>query len=109
MCSTDATYFPDRAAQIFYRPPLVAGAHITFAPVASADVANATATVIPPTDTSSAFTNLKSTLANALPGSTSSSRDVQIGSIGILHPSVLAKFDLDFPCSAVEFDLQPFL
>jgi len=32
-----------------------------------------------------------------------------IGSFGILHPEVLEKFDLNFPTSAMEFDLEPFL
>lgn len=36
-------------------------------------------------------------------------RDVLIGSIGILHPTVLKAYELDFPCSAVEFDVEPFL
>ncbi|KAG0376804.1 phenylalanine--tRNA ligase subunit beta [Mortierella sp. AD032] len=32
-----------------------------------------------------------------------------IGSFGILHPEVLEKFGLNFPTSAMEFDLEPFL
>lgn len=105
----DATYFPDRAAKIYYRPPLVAGAHITFAPVASVNVANATAVVSSSESTpkpAGVFENLKEKLSAALPGS---SRDIEIGSLGILHPSVLQAFELDFPCSAMEFDLEPFL
>ncbi|KAF6762344.1 phenylalanyl-tRNA synthetase subunit beta [Ephemerocybe angulata] len=34
--------------------------------------------------------------------------DVQIGSLGILHPTVLEKFEINFPCSALEFTLEPF-
>lgn len=34
--------------------------------------------------------------------------DLNIGSLGILHPSVLEKFDIGFPCSALEFTLEPF-
>ncbi|KAF9076757.1 phenylalanyl-tRNA synthetase subunit beta [Rhodocollybia butyracea] len=34
--------------------------------------------------------------------------DLVIGSLGILHPSVLEKFDIQYPCSAVEFTLDPF-
>jgi phenylalanyl-tRNA synthetase beta chain len=32
-----------------------------------------------------------------------------IGSFGILHPEVLEKFGINFPTSAMEFDLEPFL
>jgi phenylalanyl-tRNA synthetase beta chain len=34
--------------------------------------------------------------------------DTQIGTLGILHPSVLAKFEIGYPCSALEFTLDPF-
>lgn len=34
--------------------------------------------------------------------------DVQIGQLGILHPLVLEKFEIGFPCSALEFTLEPF-
>ncbi|KAF9437044.1 phenylalanine--tRNA ligase subunit beta [Entomortierella beljakovae] len=32
-----------------------------------------------------------------------------IGSFGILHPEVLEKFGINFPTSALEFDIEPFL
>ncbi|CAH1099624.1 unnamed protein product [Psylliodes chrysocephalus] len=32
-----------------------------------------------------------------------------IGKIGVLHPNVLAKFELTNPCSAVELNIQPFV
>jgi len=35
-------------------------------------------------------------------------RDLKIGSLGILDPSVLEKFEISFPCSALEFTLEPF-
>lgn len=106
----DATYFPDRAAQIFYRPPLVAGgAHLTFAPVASADLANATGIASTPSkSTASPLDTIKDTLSAALP-SLSGSRDVEIGSIGILHPTVLKAYELDYPCSSLEFNIEQFL
>lgn len=106
----DATYFPNRAAKIYFRPPLVAGAHLTFAPVASFDAANATGKAQGPTsvEPTSTFDNLKEKLVAALPSS-GTSRDVEIGSIGILHPTVLKAYELDFPCSAMEFDVDPFL
>jgi len=34
--------------------------------------------------------------------------DTAIGSLGILHPSVLEKFEIGFPCSALEMTLEPF-
>lgn len=34
--------------------------------------------------------------------------DLEIGVLGILHPSVLEKFEISYPCSAVEFSLEPF-
>ncbi|KAJ3896080.1 phenylalanyl-tRNA synthetase subunit beta [Lentinula edodes] len=34
--------------------------------------------------------------------------DLVLGTLGILHPSVLEKFDIQYPCSAVEFTLDPF-
>ena len=34
--------------------------------------------------------------------------DISIGSLGILHPTVLEKFEIGFPCSALEFTLEPF-
>ncbi|KAF8812567.1 phenylalanyl-tRNA synthetase [Phlegmacium glaucopus] len=34
--------------------------------------------------------------------------DLTIGSLGILHPSVLEKFEIGFPCSALQFTLEPF-
>lgn len=37
------------------------------------------------------------------------SGEFELGSLGILHPSVLANFDIPYPCSALEFNLEPFL
>lgn len=34
--------------------------------------------------------------------------DIDIGSLGILHPTVLEKFEIGFPCSSLEFTLEPF-
>lgn len=34
---------------------------------------------------------------------------IQIGSFGILHPEVLANFSINYPGSAVEINLEPFL
>ena len=40
--------------------------------------------------------------------STSPIRDREIGVIGILHPLVLSKFEINYPCSALELELEPF-
>jgi phenylalanyl-tRNA synthetase beta chain len=54
-------------------------------------------------------------LKAALPGvkthtdSTAPNGDIVIGSLGILHPSVLGNFELSRPCSALEIDVEPFL
>ncbi|ORY87434.1 phenylalanyl-tRNA synthetase, partial [Leucosporidium creatinivorum] len=113
----DATYFPNRSAKIIYRPPLIAGAHITFAPVASADASNAVAaapTSSTPTPAAPPRTR-RSSLQNVLPGHSAKNekkaggRDVVIGEIGILHPSVLKSYELDYPCSSLEFDIEQFL
>lgn len=32
-----------------------------------------------------------------------------IGKIGVLHPEVLSKFELNNPCAAVEINIEPFL
>jgi phenylalanyl-tRNA synthetase beta chain len=50
-----------------------------------------------------------SSSSTSAPAAAALSRDVAIGSLGILHPSVLKSYELDFPCSALEFDLEPFL
>ena len=48
--------------------------------------------------------------AAVLPSSSSSSstNDVEIGILGILHPSVLANFEIQYPCSALELELDLF-
>ncbi|EMD40689.1 hypothetical protein CERSUDRAFT_111264 [Gelatoporia subvermispora B] len=73
----DPTFFPGRAATIYYRPP--------------------------PSD--------KSTLANVkrdIKAVLGKSGDLEIGVLGILHPSVLENFEIPYPCSALEFSLEPF-
>ncbi len=36
-------------------------------------------------------------------------RDAPIGQFGIIHPEVLTAFDIPFPVSALEINLEPFL
>ncbi|KAH7105574.1 phenylalanyl-tRNA synthetase subunit beta [Auriculariales sp. MPI-PUGE-AT-0066] len=71
----DATYFPGRAATIFYRSPI---------------------------STSTTSSVLEKVTGNA------QWRDAAIGELGVLHPTVLQNFEINFPCSALEFDLTPF-
>ena len=40
---------------------------------------------------------------------TSKMEVLQIGSFGVLHPEVLQNFDIMYPGSAVEINLEPFL
>lgn len=35
--------------------------------------------------------------------------EITLGVLGILHPTVLASFEIPYPCSALEFNLEPFL
>jgi len=61
----DPTFFPGRAATIYYR-------------------------------------------AGPEPDARGDAKDVEIGKLGILHPSVLEKFEIGYPCSALEFSLEAF-
>ena len=74
----DPTFFPGRAATIYYRP--------------SKELSG------------SGLAALKRTLKGAL----GRPDDLEIGVLGILHPSVLEKFEISYPCSALEFTLEPF-
>ncbi|EIN10408.1 phenylalanyl-tRNA synthetase [Punctularia strigosozonata HHB-11173 SS5] len=78
--SSDPAFFPGRAATIYYR------------------------------DRSTVASKAKSTLGaikeKLVPSSAPA--DMPIGTLGILHPSVLEKFEIGYPCSAVELTLEPF-
>jgi len=78
----DSTFFPGRVAQILYRS-------------ASTEATESTG-----------LTKLKANLKSL--ASPISQRDSVIGVLGILHPSVLDKFDINHPCSALELNLEPF-
>ncbi|KAH9938608.1 phenylalanyl-tRNA synthetase [Fomitopsis serialis] len=75
----DPTFFPGRAATIYYRAP-------------------------PKERHTSALSALKSSIKSVV----GSPDDQEIGVLGILHPTVLENFEIPFPCSAVEFTLEPF-
>ncbi|KAI5123442.1 hypothetical protein M0805_006147 [Coniferiporia weirii] len=78
---SDPTFFPGRAATIYYRAP--PDAH----------------------ESKSRLLEAANELKAALTGSAD---DKAIGVLGILHPSVLEKFEIGFPCSALELNLEPF-
>ncbi|KAE9397119.1 phenylalanyl-tRNA synthetase subunit beta [Gymnopus androsaceus JB14] len=77
--TSDPMFFPGRAATIYYRAP-------------------------PSKRKNTTFEKLKQDAKAAL----HVSNDMVLGTLGILHPSVLEKFDIQYPCSAVEFTLDPF-
>ncbi|KAI0307306.1 phenylalanyl-tRNA synthetase subunit beta [Multifurca ochricompacta] len=73
----DPTFFPGRAATIYYRARSV---------------------------------SQKAKLVTTTFGvnASRSEKDVEIGRLGILHPSVLERFEIGYPCSALELSLEPF-
>lgn len=84
---SDEMYFPGRAATIHYRPR-----------VSSTE------------SQGSVFETVAKALKDALPGSeTTKAGDMIIGSLGILHPTVLENFSLVNPCSVLEINVEPFL
>lgn len=102
LTDVDATYLPGRGARIMLRPrPSVTPSDPT--PQTSTLGASA------PTD---ALHTLAENLKSALPGSKPKgfgADDMVIGSLGILHPSVLGNFELTRPCSSLEIDVEPLL
>jgi len=79
----DPTFFPGRAATIYYRP------RPAQAPESTSQKTDLT------------------TRREAGTG-TAFGADAEIGRLGILHPSVLEKFEIGYPSSALEFSLEPF-
>jgi phenylalanyl-tRNA synthetase beta chain len=49
---------------------------------------------------------LKSVLPSASDAKAAFTGDVEIGIMGILHPTVLINYELDYPCSVFEFTLE---
>lgn len=115
-------YFPGRSAEIYYRP----GKSSTTSNSSSKD--DQTPKDAPPTEPFSSnpppneiesnkssinpLDSVKSALSEALPYLSNlkdAGKDIKIGHIGVLHPEVLQKFEIDYPCSAVEFCIEPFL
>jgi len=109
--SKNETFFPGRSAEIWFRPGKEIEnkeVEIENAPRVQPIESNP-----PPTQqqkTTTPLDSVKSALAEALPKlSNLKGKDVKIGNIGVLHPEVLQKFEIDYPCSAVEFCIEPFL
>jgi phenylalanyl-tRNA synthetase beta chain len=103
---TEPTYLPGRGAKVMLRPRKSAETNKTSTESESESKSH-----------EGPLQTIAHTLKAALPGVKSHSdspvptisRDVVIGSLGILHPSVLANFELVRPCSALEIDVEPFL
>jgi len=101
----DDTFFPDRAAKIYYR-----AASATHS-VQGNPNASASASSSAEKGSESPLHNIKEKFASALPQVGSSSTAVagsgkEIGIMGIVHPTVLQNFDLEYPCSVFELTLE---
>ncbi|KAG6336688.1 hypothetical protein ID866_2395 [Astraeus odoratus] len=78
----DPAYFSGRAADIYFRPRPVSKSASKLAGLVN---------------------EVKGTLVP------NSSRDIKIGTLGVLHPTVLSNFEITYPCSALEFNIEVFL
>ncbi|GFZ43294.1 Phenylalanine--tRNA ligase beta subunit, partial [Saitozyma sp. JCM 24511] len=95
----DPTYLPGRGATVYYRPK---------PSIAANDLADPTPSTAP--SATGPLHTLAENLKAALPNSVKyAERDMVIGSLGILHPSVLDKFELGRPCSSLEIDVEVLL
>lgn len=104
----DKTYFPGRAAGIYLRQPKKAIESDPQVPLIDAEAQQPAPQTVQTeaADPKSALDTIKSVLTSVLPSTDATNDDVQIGSIGVLHPDVLAKFDLHYPCSAMELNIE---
>lgn len=98
----DPTFFPGRAAKILYRPkgnPPFSESQMSQTPSS------------PESSKQDAPPGLLSSVKEAVSAAISKAKptDVEIGVIGILHPTVVEKFEIPYPCSALEFTLEPFM
>jgi len=78
----DPMFFPGRGATIYYRPSALSSSKRNIA------AAN---------DTS-----------NPIDGRGDIPQDLNVGTLGILHPTVLQNFEIGYPCSSLELNLDPF-
>ncbi|KAF8341323.1 phenylalanyl-tRNA synthetase [Cantharellus anzutake] len=79
----DAMFFPGRAATVCYRLN--------------------TSTPSPKSKVAVSKDALKSVV-----GTGDSQQDLEVGTLGILHPTVLQNFEIGYPCSSLELNLEPF-
>lgn len=99
----DPTYLPGRGATVYLRPkPSIAPADL-----AKPTPSEPASTKAGPLET--VVDTLKAALPSSKPDDTVGSRDIAIGTLGVLHPSVLGKFELARPCSSFEIDVEPLL
>lgn len=124
----DPAYFAGRGATVYFRPkPEIQGKTAEPTPQTSDpasdqkdteeksgplhDVAEALKAALPSSLAPKAKAKADSTSSSdaAAPASASKGRDIVLGSLGILHPSVLANFELTRPCSSLEIDVEPLL
>lgn len=90
----DATYLAGRGATVYFRPRQSTPSE------SKAESAGPLHTIAD---------NLKAALPGTSPAPKKKNDDIVLGSLGILHPSVLGHFDLVRPCSALEIDIEPLL
>ncbi|EJU06393.1 phenylalanyl-tRNA synthetase subunit beta [Dacryopinax primogenitus] len=108
------TFFLGRAATIHYRPKPASSHQAVNSSMAAALAEPAVSkggTSVPLYTLHAQQANSLSTvdtLKTALSSIAPSVNDIQLGMLGILHPTVLQKFEIDFPCSALELNLEPF-
>lgn len=110
----DPTFFPDRSAKIYFRPPPSDAAKEqstqlvdpTYASTNDEQEQKAQAT-----GNSSKKDKAKDAVKKAAQKvAPSSVTDIEVGVMGIVHPEVLGHFEMDvFAASALEFNLEPFL
>ena len=110
----------EAAEPAFTRAALPQGAEQSQSSGQKSEVESASESRPTPTRPASALDTLKDKLLSALPGGSGSAgasgaaeaakqaaqKDVEIGIMGILHPTVLRNFDVEYPCSVFEFTLE---
>ena len=111
---TDPTYLPGRGATVFLRPkPSIPTSELAkptpSQPESAQPKAGPLETVVDTLKAALPTAASSAKFAAASAASAASSRDIAIGTLGVLHPSVLGKFELGRPCSSFEIDVEPLL
>lgn len=120
----DDTFFPDRAAKIYYRAAADKSAQHAHLLDTGASAYNDLETNVEPTEPAfvkaaaeprqtgekSALESIKQKVKAALPSKDEAkaavTSDIEIGIMGILHPTVLKNYEIDYPCSVFEITLE---